>query len=471
MATSTDLLTKPGASLWRIVVVNDGPRDLGQIPMLEFWDTAGSPIYTNTATKSASSALAGHEAEFAFDSAGGTYWQASTKSKVGQYLELAFEKPVNISKLVYTSYQIGEHSVKDMATAFDLQYFDEFKSVWVTLYSVNQTYEWSLGDIKTSNFVTFRGLVAGQGDDPNASVVPDPGTDDPDGDEGEQPGTGGDGGTGGSGGDGTGGSPIPDISEVGTARLYLTPGGQGYGPIPGGDISETFGSNQAEKITMAKDARVVLDSSFGRGNDWIDILGVSGDYKIVATVVGITITSDNGANIRIPSFGEGGGLKLEFNDATYQLITRDGGGSFKLEGNGVTQTLGTVLTPIDPTAGDGAGSGSANYSLDVGSPGLAKSIDAALGNFLFVDNAAALSNVQILGFTNGDKITVTNADAGDYNFQRDFDDINDLVISYTDVATGATNSIVLDEVLPNVGPVNNLASATAAIGFDFMTFA
>jgi hypothetical protein len=79
--------------------------------------------------------------------------------------------------------------------------------------------------------------------------------------------------------------------------------------------------------------------------------------------------------------------------------------------------------------------------------------------------------VQILGFTNGDKITVTNADAGDYNFQRDFDDINDLVISYTDVATGATNSIVLDEVLPNVGPVNNLASATAAIGFDFMTFA
>lgn len=58
-----------------------------------------------------------------------------------------------------------------------------------------------------------------------------------------------------------------------------------------------------------------------------------------------------------------------------------------------------------------------------------------------------------------------------YNFTRDFQDTNDLVITYTDTGTGATNRIVLDEVLPTTGAVGSLALATATVGFTFMTFA
>ena len=48
-----------------------------------------------------------------------------------------------------------------------------------------------------------------------------------------------------------------------------------------------------------------------------------------------------------------------------------------------------------------------------------------------------------------------------YNFQRDFSDLNDLVITYTDQDTGATNKILLDDILPDNGAASSLASATA----------
>ncbi|MCB2047898.1 MAG: hypothetical protein KDE32_06680 [Novosphingobium sp.] len=212
----------------------------------------------------------------------------------------------------------------------------------------------------------------------------------------------------------------------------------------------------------------ILDPSFVRGNDAIVIFGRSSNYDISATVAGVTITSDNGANIRIPAFGTGGGLEIIFNDGQFELGTDDGGNTFQLNGAAGSQEIGNAAVAIG--SGGSGGTGTA-VSLDVGTPSVARVIDASGSNFMFTDNAEATTNVRIVGMTDGDLIKVTNAVAGDYNFQRDFTDINDLVITYTDVDTGATNIIIIDEVLPASGAVSTLAAATATIGFDFLTFA
>lgn len=212
----------------------------------------------------------------------------------------------------------------------------------------------------------------------------------------------------------------------------------------------------------------MLDPSFVRGNDTIVILGQASNYSIAATVAGITITSAGGASIRIPAFGEGGGLRIDFNSGTFNLGTDDDGTTFQLTGTTGVQEIGNSPAVV---GSGGPGGGGTSFSLDVGTPSVARAIDASTTNFAFTDNAEASSNVRITGMTSGDHINVTNAGATDYNFQRDFSDINDLVITYTDPETGATNLIVIDDVLPDTGSVSSLAAATSAIGFAFMTFA
>lgn len=128
----------------------------------------------------------------------------------------------------------------------------------------------------------------------------------------------------------------------GRGQLYLNPGNQTYGPVPGGDLTLIYGSNQAESVTFAANAHVIFDPSFVRGNDVIAILGNSGSYNIGSTVAGITITSGNGALFRIPAFGTGGGLKIQFDNGIAELDTDDGGNSFQLVGAaGVQEITGT----------------------------------------------------------------------------------------------------------------------------------
>jgi hypothetical protein len=114
-------------------------------------------------------------------------------------------------------------------------------------------------------------------------------------------------------------------------------------------------------------------------------------------------------------------------------------------------------------------SGCIEVSIDVGAPLAAVTIDAAAADFCFADAANVTTQVVLQNFAAGDRIEVSGATASDYNFARSFDDINDLVITYT-LASGATNLIVIDDVLPDAGVVANYALAVAAIGFDFMTF-
>ncbi len=226
------------------------------------------------------------------------------------------------------------------------------------------------------------------------------------------------------------------------ARLYINPGNTTYGPVPGGEVTEIIGSNQAERVWLAADADAMLDPSFVRGNATIVILGQASNSSIAATVAGITITSAGGASIRIPAFGEGGGLRIDFNSGTFNLGTDDDGTTFQLTGTTGVQEIGNSPAVV---GSGGPGGGGTSFSLDVGTPSVARAIDASTTNFAFTDNAEASSNVRITGMTSGDHINVTNA--------------------------GATNLIVIDDVLPDTGSVSSLAAATSAIGFAFMTFA
>ncbi len=128
-------------------------------------------------------------------------------------------------------------------------------------------------------------------------------------------------------------------------------------------------------------------------------------------------------------------------------------------------TVVITITPVDE------GPVLTAFSLDIGTASVAVTKDAGTANFAFTDNSEATSNAIITNFTSNDKITVTNAVAADYNFARDFTDINDLVITYTDPGTGASNTYVIDDILPDAGSAAGFANATALVGFAFMTFA
>jgi len=113
-------------------------------------------------------------------------------------------------------------------------------------------------------------------------------------------------------------------------------------------------------------------------------------------------------------------------------------------------------------------------SIDVGTLSTRTTVDGASGNVTFTDNAAVTSNVNIINFTAGDSIAVTGATAANYSFTTgNFDGgatANDLQLSFNNNATGAVNSIFILNVVSPAAFVFNLATATAAVGFNFITF-
>ena len=132
-------------------------------------------------------------------------------------------------------------------------------------------------------------------------------------------------------------------------------------------------------------------------------------------------------------------------------------------------TVDITVTPVDEPPG---------VSLDIVGPDSTTPADASNGHpelsatggdIIYLDDANVATDVILSNFTNGDTIVVTNATAGQYNFSTGVDE-NDLAISYT-AGNGAVNLILIDDVLPDGSLFFDLAGATAAIGFDFMSFA
>ena len=143
------------------------------------------------------------------------------------------------------------------------------------------------------------------------------------------------------------------IAQASFAALFIPPGTQTYGPVPGGTGSTVVGTNAAERITLAGDANATLEASFVRGNDTAAILGLSSSYAVSASVAGVSITSAAGAHIRIPAFDADGGLTLEFSDVTLELTTTDGE-TFALGTQTITGAplmIGTGLPPVGASNG------------------------------------------------------------------------------------------------------------------------
>jgi VCBS repeat-containing protein len=191
------------------------------------------------------------------------------------------------------------------------------------------------------------------------------------------------------------------------AQLYLNPGNLTYGPIPGGDQTQIFGSNLAEKVVLSADAEVAFDPSFVRGNDVLKILGNSSDYTISSSVVGAALFASNGANIRIPSFGPNGGLKIQFDDGSFQLATDDGGNSYHLSS--------TVIDLVDSPSGQGRlflTPGSETYGpvpggdlTQIGGSNLAERVTLAANANVIFDPS----------FVRGDDYIVILGNSGNYN--------------------------------------------------------
>jgi hypothetical protein len=204
----------------------------------------------------------------------------------------------------------------------------------------------------------------------------------------------------------TSGAPITPGS-AGNGQLYLNPGNLSYGPVPGGDLTKLFGSNLPERVTLAADANVLLDPSFVRGNDVLVILGDSSDYTASSSVAGVTVTSSNGAHIRIPAFGNGGGIKAQFNDTALQLITKDGGNTFNI--------VEVTVEPVESTNGRGQlflNPGNLTYGPVPGDD-LTQIFGSNLTELVtLASNANAALDPS---FVRGNDLVVILGDAGDYD--------------------------------------------------------
>jgi hypothetical protein len=112
---------------------------------------------------------------------------------------------------------------------------------------------------------------------------------------------------------------------------------------------------------------------------------------------------------------------------------------------------------------------SITLSADQGVIGDSVTLDAT-GKVIFTDDATKSSNVILKNFGPDDIIRVTGATASQYSFTSSVLDPKDLEITYTDAVTSTTNTIVLDDVIKADVLIENYATASTALGWNFMAF-
>jgi hypothetical protein len=254
---------------------------------------------------------------------------------------------------------------------------------------------------------------------------------------------------------------VPAANFNGTAVITITATDSG---TPAGTATTTVNvvvNPVNDPATLTPTAATVAEDTALNLSDLITVTDVDGPAASVAAAVSTqptngTITIVGGDVIYTPNANF-------FGSDSVGITLTDAGTP-----GSATSTFTIAITVTDVPEGPVV----TPFSIDIGTGSVAIVKDAGTASFNFTDNSEATTNVEITNFTNNDKITVTNAVSTDYNFSRDLlNDINDLVITYTDPGTGATNRIYIQDVLPDTGPVNSLASATTAMGFTFMTFA
>lgn len=215
------------------------------------------------------------------------------------------------------------------------------------------------------------------------------------------------------------------------------------------------GTNSVDVIKIGSaGGELVFDGSFNRGGDIIILNSTAGDYSAARLNASTILLTSATEKLTIPMGTTG--LILRFSDGDRTLIYKNA--SFFVGDQAITATTPTPLIPSAVT-----------LSADQGVPGASAILDAA-GKVIITDDAARTGNVIVKNFGADDMIRVKGAAANQYSFAISQTDPKDLLITYTDAATAATNTIVLDDVIKTDASITNYQTAATALGWNFMTF-
>ena len=212
----------------------------------------------------------------------------------------------------------------------------------------------------------------------------------------------------------------------------------------------TLGDNFKFTDDSTRPTNAVIQN-FATG-DTIEVTGASADYSFSADANGLRIGFTTGSGV------------------VNQIVIPGVVNGFVADEASAEAALGwdffSALTSPDSgpigTPGEGG-------NLDIDSDGNLTTtalVSAAGGNIQFTDNANVANNVRLTNFSVGDTIKVSNANSNTYGFSGVGDD---LVITANQ--DGVVSSIVISSVVPAGAFIDDLASARAALGFDFFEIA
>jgi VCBS repeat-containing protein len=248
-------------------------------------------------------------------------------------------------------------------------------------------------------------------------------------------------------------------------RALTNPVGGGTGVAgAGGDLDL---DNDANIATTA------IISAAGGNFAFTENANVANNARITGFGTGDSITVSNATAVTYGFTSVGTDIVITANNAgvASQIVIAGvaAAGSFVTDEASAEASVGFNFFSLAASAGTGGTAAGTTSSQSIDGPSLV-TLNAATGAINFTDDATKETNVVITNFASNDRISVSGATAGNYNFGTG-DNGRDLVISFTNTQTNAVNSIVLDDALVGKSAfIFNYQSAAAALGFDFMVF-
>jgi VCBS repeat-containing protein len=249
-------------------------------------------------------------------------------------------------------------------------------------------------------------------------------------------------------------------------RALTNPVGGGTGVAgAGGDLDL---DNDANIATTA------IISAAGGNFAFTENANVANNARITGFGTGDSITVSNATAVTYGFTSVGTDIVITANNAgvASQIVIAGvaAAGSFVTDEASAEASVGFNFFSLAASAGTGGTAAGTTSSQSIDNGSSLATLNAATGAINFTDDATKETNVVITNFASNDRISVSGASAGNYNFGTG-DNGRDLVISFTNTQTNAVNSIVLDDALVGKSAfIFNYQSAAAALGFDFMVF-
>jgi len=249
-------------------------------------------------------------------------------------------------------------------------------------------------------------------------------------------------------------------------RALTNPVGGGTGVAgAGGDLDL---DNDANIATTA------IISAAGGNFAFTENANVANNARITGFGAGDSITVSNATAATYSFTSVGTDIVITANNAgvASQIVIAGvaAAGSFVTDEASAEASVGFNFFSLAASAGAGGTAAGTTSSQSIDNGSSLATLNAATGAINFTDDATKETNVVITNFASNDRISVSGASAGNYNFGTG-DNGRDLIISFTNTQTNAVNSIVLDDALVGKSAfIFNYQSAAAALGFDFMVF-